>query len=115
MNAHATSTPLGDQVEARALAAVLGSAANKTYVSSTKSLTGHACGAAGALESVFCLLMMDRKFLAPALNLQNKSAEFVFKSPVTSDMSLAPKIVMNNSFGFGGINTSILFRELLES
>ena len=111
VNAHATSTLLGDQVEARALAAILGNAANRTYVSSTKSLTGHACGAAGALESVFCLLMIERKFLAPAFNLQNKSSEFVFKSPVTSDVTLAPKLVMNNSFGFGGINTSILLSE----
>ncbi len=112
VNAHATSTLLGDQVEARALATILGSASSKTYVSSTKSLTGHACGAAGALESIFCLLMMERKFLAPALNLQNPSPEFVFKSPVTSDLSIAPQVVMNNSFGFGGINTSLLFRSL---
>ena len=109
VNAHATSTPLGDLVEATALASILGEHAGKTFVSSTKSLTGHSCGAAGALEAVFCLLMIERGFIAPAFNLENPSPEFKFASPGKSQLKVAPKVAMNNSFGFGGINTSMIF------
>lgn len=78
------------------------------FVSSTKSLTGHLCGAAGAMEAVFCILMLDRGFVAPTCNLQNPCEEFTFKAPREADIDFAPRLAMNNSFGFGGINTSML-------
>ena len=109
VNAHATSTPMGDRIEAIALHRVLGESSANTFVSSTKSLTGHACGAAGALEAVFCLLMMNEKFLAPSINVENSDEAFRFRHPLDSDIDFAPKLVMNNSFGFGGINTSLIF------
>lgn len=109
INAHATSTPVGDRIEAVALARVLKQNSASTLVSSTKSLTGHLCGAAGAVEAAFCALMLKHKFLPPAHNLDVPCAEFEFKSPQTREASYSPKIVMNNSFGFGGINTSMIF------
>lgn len=109
INAHATSTPVGDRIEAVALARVLKQNSASTLVSSTKSLTGHLCGAAGAVEAAFCALMLKHKFLPPALNLDEPCSEFEFKSPQTKEASFSPKIVMNNSFGFGGINTSMIF------
>jgi len=108
INAHATSTPVGDRIEAIALKRVLNEYSASTFVSSTKSLTGHLCGAAGAVEAAFCLLMLEQKFLAPAHNLDVPCPEFEFKSPAMKDVSFSPKIVMNNSFGFGGINTSMI-------
>ena len=109
VNAHATGTPLGDEIETRAMNRLFGDGAPRVYVSSTKSLTGHACGAAGALEAVFCLLMLNERFLAPAHNLDQPEEEFKFRSPAAKDPDVAPKLAMNNSFGFGGINTSMLF------
>ena len=109
INAHATSTPVGDRIEAIAIKHALNEHSASTFVSSTKSLTGHLCGAAGAVETVFCLLMLEQKFLPPAHNLDVPCPEFEFKMPKVKDASFSPKIVMNNSFGFGGINTSIIF------
>lgn len=108
INAHATSTPVGDRIEAIAIQHVLKEYSASTFVSSTKSLTGHLCGAAGAVEAAFCLLMLEHKFLAPSHNLDVPCAEFEFKSPTPEDSSFAPKFIMNNSFGFGGINTSMI-------
>ena len=108
VNAHATSTPVGDRIEAIALQRILQNHSEQTYVSSTKSLTGHLCGAAGAIETAFCLYMLDGKFLAPAHNLDSPCSEFKFKIPKPVDLTFAPRIIMNNSFGFGGINTSMV-------
>lgn len=108
INAHATSTPQGDRVEAIAIKHALKEHTSKTFVSSTKSLTGHLCGAAGAVEAAFCVLMMKHQFIAPAHNLTSPCPEFEFKIPSVTDAHFAPKIVMNNSFGFGGTNTSMI-------
>lgn len=108
VNAHATSTPVGDQIESLALGRIFPTGDKAPFVSSTKSLTGHACGAAGAIEMVFCLLMLNEKFLAPAFNLDSPSPEFKFKSPGAKELNFAPRMIMNNSFGFGGINTSLI-------
>ncbi len=108
VNAHATSTQLGDQVEAIALERIFGSHSASTFVSSTKSLTGHSCGAAGAIEMAFCVLMLEQEFLAPAFNLTSPSAEFKFRSPTQSEAHFKSEKIMNNSFGFGGINTSLI-------
>jgi 3-oxoacyl-[acyl-carrier-protein] synthase II len=108
VNAHATSTPLGDQVEGKALARIFGDRLKKTFISSTKSLTGHPCGAAGSMEAIFCSLMIDRNFLAPVANLENISDDFKFRSPQATELNHSVQTVMNNSFGFGGINTSMI-------
>ncbi|MDR3477839.1 MAG: beta-ketoacyl-ACP synthase II [Gammaproteobacteria bacterium] len=112
VNAHATSTMLGDKVEAIAMERIFQTQMSSTFVSSTKSLTGHACGAAGAIETVFCSLMLTKNFLAPAFNLDNISPEFHFKSPSEKELTFQSNIVMNNSFGFGGINTSMLLKRM---
>lgn len=111
VNAHATSTPLGDKVEGIAMERIFGEHLASTFVSSTKSLTGHACGAAGAIEAGFCALMLKNGFLAPAFNLDNPSSEFKFKFPGKSELNFQAQIIMNNSFGFGGINTSMILRK----
>ncbi|EHL30466.1 beta-ketoacyl-ACP synthase II [Legionella drancourtii] len=108
INAHATSTPLGDRVESIALERIFGEDIGSVFVSSTKSLTGHACGAAGAIETAFCTLMLDKGFLPPAFNLGKMDEDFRFRSPGISELQFQPRIIMNNSFGFGGLNTSMI-------
>ncbi|MCL9684994.1 beta-ketoacyl-ACP synthase II [Legionella maioricensis] len=112
VNAHATSTMLGDKIEAIAMERIFGEQMASTFVSSTKSLTGHACGAAGALETAFCSLMLVKDFLPPAFNLDKISPEFRFKSPGQTELNFHPNIIMNNSFGFGGVNTSMLLKRM---
>ena len=110
VNAHGTSTPLGDEIELRAVERLMGNRANGLAMSSTKSAIGHLLGAAGAIEAIFSLLAM-RDGIAPAtLNLENPSVE--------SDIDLVPlkprhkeiNTVLSNSFGFGGTNASLIFR-----
>ncbi len=111
VNAHATSTPIGDEIEVKAMERIFGTGLRTTFVSSTKSLTGHLCGASGAMEAIFCSLMLEKGFLAPAFNLDNMTPEFYFKSPTKNELAFKPQFVMNNSFGFGGINTSMILRK----
>jgi 3-oxoacyl-[acyl-carrier-protein] synthase-1 len=108
VNAHATSTPLGDAVEARAIAKVFG---RKPYVSSTKSMTGHEQGAAGSNEIVYTLLMMEHRFVAPNINLDDLDPECADISVVANHALDAPiNIAASNSFGFGGVNTTLILR-----
>lgn len=109
INAHGTSTPAGDEIELQAITRLLGSNSNKTWVSSTKSMTGHALGAAGAIETMFCLKAMESGIVPPTINLEN---------PIENiDLNLVPhvarerklKYVINNSFGFGGTNGCLIF------
>ncbi len=113
VNAHATSTPAGDVVEAQAIAAVLGPAASGVVVSATKSMTGHLLGGAGALESVAAILALRDRVAPPTINLEDPddvaglriAAEPVELRPRGS----APMAVLNNSFGFGGHNVTLAF------
>ena len=113
VNAHATSTPAGDVVEAQAIAAVLGTAASGVVVSATKSMTGHLLGGAGALESVAAILALRDRVAPPTINLEDPddvaglriAAEPVELRPRGS----APMAVLNNSFGFGGHNVTLAF------
>jgi 3-oxoacyl-[acyl-carrier-protein] synthase II len=108
VNAHGTSTPLGDEIELRAIERLFGSASNNLSMSSTKSAIGHLLGAAGAVEAAFCLLAMRDGIVPPTLNLENPSVE--------TKIDLTPKVakprpieaVMSNSFGFGGTNAAIV-------
>ena len=112
INAHGTSTPAGDGVETQSLKTVFGDHANKFWVSSTKSMTGHTLGAAGALESVFSLLSLHNNVAPPTINLENPSPD--------CDLDYVPltardgdfKHVLNNSFGFGGTNSTLIFSRL---
>ena len=112
INAHGTSTPLGDEIELAAAERVFGGHSNGLSMSSTKSAIGHLLGAAGAVESIFSILAMRDGVVPPTLNLDNPS--------VDSDIDLVPhqakehpvKTVLSNSFGFGGTNASLVFKAL---
>jgi len=107
INLHGTSTPADDVREVEAIRSVFG--ARIPPFSSTKSMTGHALGAAGALEAIFCILMMQDNFLAPNINLDNPE-DIVAELPVVRETRPAELAwTMSNSFGFGGTNCSLIF------
>jgi 3-oxoacyl-[acyl-carrier-protein] synthase II len=113
VNAHATSTPAGDVVEAQAIAAALGDAASGVVVSATKSMTGHLLGGAGAVESVAAILALRDKVAPPTINLEDPDddAGLVISSQPEELRSrgAGPMAVINNSFGFGGANVALAF------
>ncbi|MCA9716280.1 MAG: beta-ketoacyl-ACP synthase [Myxococcales bacterium] len=106
INAHGTATDIGDVAESQATAAVLGTG---TPISSTKSYTGHTLGACGAIEAIFCLLMMRDGFLARNRNLDELDPRCAPLQFVRETLAAAPARVMNNNFAFGGVNTSLIF------
>ena len=112
INAHGTSTPLGDVAETMAIKRAFGDHAFKLMVSSTKSMTGHALGAAGAIESIFCLLSLRDQQVAPTINLHSpdEGCDLDYVPMESRDAEL--DVVMNNSFGFGGTNATLVFRRL---
>ena len=108
INAHGTSTPVGDVGEIEAVRRVFG-AGSTPLVSSTKSMTGHSQGATGAQEAIYCLLMLENDFIAPSINIDNLDPElkpFEIANSLINDAKL--DTVMTNSFGFGGTNGSML-------
>ena len=113
VNAHATSTPAGDEVEARAIATALGAGASGVVVSATKSMTGHLLGGAGAGESVAAILALRDRVAPPTINLDDPADELGVDI-ATEPRELrprgnAPMAVLNNSFGFGGSNVALAF------
>jgi 3-oxoacyl-[acyl-carrier-protein] synthase II len=112
INAHGTSTPLGDEIELGAVTRLLGDKAAGAAMSSTKSAIGHLLGAAGSVEAIFCLLAMRDGVAPPTLNLDNPSVESVINlvphTPVKKEIDIA----LSNSFGFGGTNASLIFRKV---
>jgi 3-oxoacyl-[acyl-carrier-protein] synthase II len=112
VNAHGTSTPLGDEIELKAVERLLGNTAPNLSMSSTKSAIGHLLGAAGAVEAIFSVLAIRDNICPPTLNLDNPSVE--------TSIDLVPKLakkkpvntVLSNSFGFGGTNASLIMRRL---
>jgi 3-oxoacyl-[acyl-carrier-protein] synthase II len=110
INAHGTSTPLGDEIELGAVQRLIGNAAGRISMSSTKSSIGHLLGAAGAVEAIFSILAMRDGIAPPTLNLDNPSVD----TPIDLVPHQARKrdinIVLSNSFGFGGTNASLIFR-----
>ena len=110
VNAHGTSTPLGDLAETKAVKRVFGDHASKLAVSSTKSTTGHLLGAAGAIEAVFSVKALQEQVIPPTINLDNPSdgCDLDYVPHTARDASL--KAVISNSFGFGGTNGSLLFK-----
>jgi 3-oxoacyl-[acyl-carrier-protein] synthase II len=109
VNAHATSTPAGDEVEARALHRVFGAHAERLAVSSTKGATGHLLGAAGALEALLCVLSLETGTLPPTINLDDPDPECALDHVAGKPRAAAAQVVLSNSFGFGGVNAALLF------
>lgn len=112
INAHGTSTPAGDIGETMAVKKALGDCAYKTPVSSTKSMTGHLLGAAGAIEAVFSLLAIDRSVLPPTINLENPDPQCDLDYVANEARDAKIKIAISNSFGFGGTNATLIFRKV---
>ncbi|MDC0231611.1 beta-ketoacyl-[acyl-carrier-protein] synthase family protein [Aureispira] len=110
INAHATSTPLGDKHEAMAISSIFGGD-KCPYVSSTKSMTGHECWMAGASEVVYSLLMMQNSFVAPNINLIDVAEEAKPLNIPTETISHNMNTFLSNSFGFGGTNSSLIIRK----
>ena len=110
INAHGTSTPLGDDLELEAVERFFGDAAKDVAMSSTKSATGHLLGAAGAVESIFSLLSIRDGVVPPTLNLENPSRDSVIDRVPLQAQERKVDIALSNSFGFGGTNASILFK-----
>jgi 3-oxoacyl-[acyl-carrier-protein] synthase II len=111
INAHGTSTPLGDEIELGSVTRMLGDAAGKAAMSSTKSAIGHLLGAAGSVEAIFCLLAMRDSMLPPTINLDNPSVETSIDLVPHTAKKKEVNIALSNSFGFGGTNASLIFRK----
>jgi 3-oxoacyl-[acyl-carrier-protein] synthase II len=109
INAHGTSTPMGDPIESNAVKTVFKDHAKKLMVSSTKSMTGHLLGAAGALESAFCVQAIIHQTAPPTINLENPSPECDLDYVANSARKGVINHVLNNSFGFGGTNSCLVF------
>jgi 3-oxoacyl-[acyl-carrier-protein] synthase II len=111
INAHATSTPLGDQCETKAIKLALGDAAKHAAVSSTKSMTGHLLGAAGGVEMAACVLAIKHGVIPPTINLENPDPECDLDYVPNVARERKVRVAINNSFGFGGHNATLLARE----
>ncbi len=114
INAHGTSTPLGDEIELKAVERVVGNAAGRIVMSSTKSSTGHLLGAAGAVEAIFCLLAIRDQVVPPTINLDNPSVATTLDLVPHRAKNRPVNITLSNSFGFGGTNASLVFRRLAD-
>jgi len=110
INAHGTSTPLGDEIELNAVQRLVGNAAAKIAMSSTKSSIGHLLGAAGAVEAIFSVLAIRDDVAPPTINLDNPSVETAIDLVPHKAKKRAINTVLSNSFGFGGTNASLIFR-----
>jgi 3-oxoacyl-[acyl-carrier-protein] synthase-1 len=112
INAHATSTPVGDSNEAKAIFEVFGK--SNPYVSSTKSMTGHECWMAGASEVIYSILMMQNDFIAPNINLENPDEDSAKLNLVKITLNKKIDIFLSNSFGFGGTNSALVIKKFKE-
>ncbi|SDR46357.1 3-oxoacyl-[acyl-carrier-protein] synthase II [Rhizobiales bacterium GAS113] len=110
INAHGTSTPMGDEIELGAVERLLGNAAGAVAMSSTKSATGHLLGAAGAVEAIFSILAIRDGIAPPTINLDNPSVETAINLVPHVAKRRKVDIALSNSFGFGGTNASVVFR-----
>ena len=109
INAHGTSTPLGDIAETKAIKKIF---SNPPVISSTKSMTGHTLGAAGALESIFSILALQDQIIPPTINLHNQDPECDLDYNANQARDKEVNVVMNNSFGFGGTNSTVVFKKI---
>lgn len=112
INAHATSTPVGDMNEAKSIDQVFG--AHKPYVTSTKSMTGHECWMAGSSEVVYAMIMMRDSFVAPNINLETPCDEAAVLNIPSKTVDATIDTFLSNSFGFGGTNASLIIRKFAD-
>jgi 3-oxoacyl-[acyl-carrier-protein] synthase II len=112
INAHGTSTPFNDYFETLAIKSALGDHARKVMISSTKSMTGHALGAAGGIEAVFSLLAMDRGAVPPTINYQEADPGCDLDYVPNEARQATVKVAMSNSLGFGGTNATLIFKKV---
>ena len=113
INVHGTSTPLGDVAELKAIEKVFGEHATKVSISSTKSMTGHLLGAAGAIEALACIMAIQKGIIPPTINLEHRD------EAINPDLQLTPNVAakrdvnyaLSNTFGFGGHNASVVFKK----
>ena len=112
MNAHGTSTPVGDLAESNAVKSLFGLNTGKLWLSSTKSMTGHTLGAAGAIESFFSLMALTTGKVPPTINLENPSEDCDLDYVANTAREKPLQHVMNNNFGFGGTNASLIFSKI---
>ena len=112
INAHGTSTPMGDEIELNAVQTIVGNAAGRISMSSTKSAIGHLLGAAGAVEAIFSVLAIRDQIAPPTINLDNPSIETPMDLVPHTARKREINTVLSNSFGFGGTNASLVFRRL---
>jgi len=110
INAHGTSTPLGDIAETIAVKRCFGEHAGKLAVSSTKSMTGHLLGAAGGVEAIFSALAVQQQIAPPTINLVSQDPQCDLDYVPNTARKMKIKVVLSNSFGFGGTNGSLVFR-----
>src|SRR5229473_553882 len=114
INAHGTSTPQGDAAETQAIKHVFGERAAKIAVSSTKSMTGHTLGAAGAIEAVYAILSIERGMVPPTINYEHPDPECDLDYVPNRPRPAKIRIALNNSFGFGGTNATLAFKPAVE-
>ena len=112
INAHGTSTPLGDAAETKAVKRLLGEHASKVAMSSTKSMTGHLLGAAGGIEAVFCVLALRDQVAPPTINLRTPDPECDLDYVPNAARKMPIRVALSNSFGFGGTNGTLIFSRL---
>ena len=110
INAHATSTPQGDDYEAIALDRLFNG--KKALISSTKSMTGHECWMAGASEAVYSIIMMQNSFVAPNINLNEPSEKAKNLNIARETVNMPLDIILSNSFGFGGTNSALVIKKI---
>jgi len=109
VNAHGTSTPMGDEIEVKAVERLFGDHAKTLHMSSTKSATGHLLGAAGAIEAIFSILAVRDNMVPPTINLENPSLKTQIDLVPQTAKSVPLQAAMSNSFGFGGTNAAVIF------
>ena len=116
INVHGTSTPLGDIAEVSAIMKVFGEDAYLPNISSTKSMTGHLLGAAGAVEALACIMAIEREIIPPTINLHNvdEAIDQRLKLTPLKAVSRTVNYALSNTFGFGGHNASVIFKRYTE-
>ena len=112
LNAHGTSTPLGDKNETEEIKAALGNHAKKAVINSTKSMTGHLLGGAGGLESVFTILALHHQKSPPTINIFNQDPECDLDYCANTARDMKMDYALKNNFGFGGTNGSLVFGKI---
>jgi 3-oxoacyl-[acyl-carrier-protein] synthase II len=113
INAHGTSTPLGDKNETEAMKAVFGEHAYKMVVNSTKSMTGHLLGAAGGIEAVFTALAIHHQVSPPTINIFNQDPECDLDYCANTARDMKIDVALSNSFGFGGTNGTLVIKKFV--